>query len=216
MEFNFSDIWGTLKSPSLGFVIFIMLCIFLFKIKDIIDVLEILKTRKINNLKMLRDELISTRGVNSCEKKLLDNIIEMEMLKLSLGVSNKEVLPLFSYLATKINFQTLLITKKCIDYIDLENFCIDTKSVSKRFWSIVFVCIAIIIYIILTLINELTGKIEIQWLLISAGIFTIVGAFGASRKLPATTEIQRMNEVLGNIDKDDYLKYKNEFMNISK
>ncbi len=216
MEFNFSDVWGTLKSPSLGFVTFIMLCIFLLKIKDIIDILEIIKTRKINNLKMLRDELILTKGEGSCEKKLLDNVIEMEMIKLSLGVSNRRMLPLFSYLATKINFQTLLITKKCIDYIDPENLSIDAKGVSKRFWTIVSVCIAVTIYFILALINEETAKIEMQWLLMSIVIFIIAGAIWTLNKLPGTTEIKRMNEVLGDIDKNDYLKYKNEIMNTNE
>lgn len=216
MDFNFKDTWELLKSPSFGFIIFIILCVFLFKIKDIFDVLESIKTRDINNLKMLRDELILTKGINSREKKLVDNIIEIEMLKLSLGVSNRNALPLFSYLATKINFQTLLITKKCIDYIDPENLSIDTKGVSKRFWTIVSVCIAVTIYFILALINEETVKIEMQWLLKSVVILIIVGVIWALNKLPATTEIKRMNEVLSTIDKDDYLKYKNEIMNTNE
>ncbi|EMS1064494.1 hypothetical protein WKS79_003100 [Providencia stuartii] len=215
MDFNFKDAWELIKSPSFGFIIFIMLCVFLFKIKDIFDVLESIKTRDINNLKMLRDELILTKGVNSREKKLVDNIIEIEMLKLSLGVSNRDALPLFSYLATKINFQTLFITKRCIDYIDPENLSVDKKSVSKKFWLRLFVFISLAISIIFILINNETAKLELEWLLISLLILDVVAALWATNRLPATSEITKMKEILTNLDKADYLKYKNEFMNIS-
>lgn len=215
MDFNFKDAWELLKTPSFGFIIFIMLCVFLFKIKDIFDVLELIKTKEISNLKMLRDELILTKGANSREKKLVDNVIEMEMLKLSLGVSNRKLLPLFSYLSTKIKFNDLFIVRKCIDYVDPESLSIDKKGISKRFWTILSACVAVIIYLAFIFVNKNFAEIEMQWLFMAVDIFIVVGAIWALNKLPATSEIKIMSELLGSFDKADYLKYKNEFMNIS-
>lgn len=132
MEFDLSDVWKMLKSPSVGFILFILILIIIFKMKEIYNFFLSIKMGEFNKLKFLKKELIELKGDVFSERKLIDKMIEDEVLNLSLGVSNKKIIPIFSYLLTSMNLKSLFYFRKCINFIDADTLSLNEKIITKR------------------------------------------------------------------------------------
>ncbi|HHR6454863.1 TPA: hypothetical protein ACS772_000285 [Providencia alcalifaciens] len=132
MDFNLTGVWGMLKTPSVGFILFILILIVMFKVKDIYNFFLAIKMGEFNKLKFLKKELIELKGDGFSERKLIDKMIEDEVLNLSLGVSNKKIIPVFSYLLTTMNLKSLFYFRKCVNFIDADTISLNEKVITKR------------------------------------------------------------------------------------
>ncbi|HHS2759157.1 TPA: hypothetical protein ACS72U_000838 [Providencia alcalifaciens] len=161
-----------------------------------------------NKLKFLKKELIELKGDGFSERKLIDKMIEDEVLNLSLGVSNKKIIPVFSYLLTTMNLKSLFYFRKCVNFIDADTISLNEKVITKRRRE--GACVFFFIFLIFSwmLISADVETAELKWFYTVIIVLLIPLVIWYFEKLPSKYEIKDVKEILNSIDKEKYYEYK--------
>ncbi|HID7483105.1 TPA: hypothetical protein ACXHWU_000740 [Morganella morganii] len=213
MEFNLSGVWSIIKSPSIGFVLFIILLVLIFKIKDITVFYTSFRFSDFNRLKFIKNELNQISDKNPVEIKLLESMMKIELFHSGLGVSNPKIIPFFSYLSENVDFYTLYCLKKGIRYIDCDNFSLNKNAIAKYKIGGALFLFAAILFFISQCISADVEKMEMQWFYIILVIIFIAAMILHINNVPSKTEIKKISEILSKVDEEKYLKYKENFFN---
>ncbi|HHR6066201.1 TPA: hypothetical protein ACS78C_000288 [Providencia alcalifaciens] len=208
MDFNLTGVWGMLKTPSVGFILFIMFLLAIFKIKDIYNIFVLFRKSKFNNLKLLKKEITELKGSDCSEMKLINSMLEMEVYNLTLGLSNKKLIPIFSYLFNSLESNDLFCFRKCVNFIKFDNLVVNESLVSSKRLAGRVAATALFLYFTYMLVFMDAELLEIKWFYITLCILITPIFLWYFNKLPTNSEMKKVTEILKNIDDIKFNEYK--------
>lgn len=204
-------IWGKVKDISPDLLFFIVFLFFIFKFKDISDLLIRCGSLKIERLKSAK-ELLELAGYGqTSEMAMIKEMMHSHAIRLATGIISDKGRNLYCYLFSLHGSEKMLGIQRSVRFVGVENggFHFDEKAFRKYKWEGITTFILItIVFVLLASYFKRSDGINFSWLFGLLAILDLgVAFYWCIVKIPEGKDIKNLKKLLEEANVADYEKF---------
>lgn len=209
---NIIESWDKIKNIEYDFLIFILLIIFIFKIKDIVDLFFQISKFKTDKLKSSLELLEVSKESNKNEIEMVKSMMRLHAIRISASLYSNKCVELYCYLFQKVGVTNMQGVNKTIEFITINDntFIFDDKALKKRRCSAILVTIiSIAWFIAMSLFYNGNDGINFSWLFKLLSLIIIAMCIYVFIKvIPNDLEVVKIKGLLLNTNVNEFEEFK--------
>lgn len=204
-------LWDKIQSINIDFIIFVFLIFFIFKFKDIFELLFNYSTHRTEQLNTAKKLLEDSGYSESKEMVMIKKMMKYRAIKISTNLINEKYGNLYCYLFSKCTEEEMHGLHKTVPFIYIKDndFYFNDRALMKRRLTGVILAIAIISFnIYMNIIFKEPTGINLSWLFNSLIIIEATFVFYWLVKIiPNDIEVKNTKKLLKKNNVDEFNKY---------